>query len=161
MLSGKMRAKADMRCIYKTLLKRRTADILRNNEGASLVLVTIIAIIITTSVVILSVNVNTLITSADRQCYQDQAYEAARSMGVSLDQLINDHKIKLEDYCVEGDEDTVLIRDDSSGHVVVEARVERLGLDTYLLLVSATCSGEEYVYSATYSGSNKTYFRVN
>lgn len=68
----------------------RTAKILGNNEGASLVLVSVLAIIVLTAVIILRVTTTTFMASANRQLNQDQAYELAASLGASLDVLIND-----------------------------------------------------------------------
>ena len=47
------------------------------NEGSSIVLVTIIAIIIVTGIIILRVTTSSLWASADKQYNQDQAYMAA------------------------------------------------------------------------------------
>lgn len=148
-----------MKCVSKTALRHRTAGILRDNEGASIVLVTIISIIIVTGVVILTTNVNTLTATADRQYFQDQAYIAASSMGSSIDALIN--TLSLESY--DGiDNGVLLIHDDKAGYNIdVEARVRRIALDTYLVTVTAKASGETYIYTATYVGSNKNYMRVS
>jgi len=148
-----------MKCVLKTSLRSRTSSILRDNEGASLVLVTIIAVIIISSVIILSVNVNTLIASANQQYNQDQAYEAARSMGSALDKLINDHKLALDSF-LDGNKEATLISDEGS-FVTVEAKVKGTLTDTYVITVTATASEEKYIYSATYFGSGTTYMRVS
>lgn len=74
----------------KDRIIERTAKILGNNEGASLVLVSVLAIIVLTAVIILRVTTTTFMASANRQLNQDQAYELAASLGASLDVLIND-----------------------------------------------------------------------
>lgn len=159
MQSGMKKEQADMKCIYKTAFRHRTSGILRDNEGASLVLVTIMSIIIVTSIVILTTNVNTLITSADRQYYQDQAYIAASSMGSSVDALIN--TLSLETY-EDIDKGVLLIRDDNAGYnIKVEAWVIRSSAETFVVTVTAQASGETYIYTATYCGSNKNYMRVS
>lgn len=162
MLSGKNlnRAKADMRRKNKTLLVRRTADILQNNEGASIVLVTIIAVIVVTSVIILSVNVNALMAAANKQYNQDQAYEAARSMGEALDDNINSQKFDLSDYADYSEHEGYIIND-SYEDITVAVKIERRGMDTYAVIVTAIASGEEYVYTAIYYGTDKTYMRLS
>lgn len=147
-----------MRCKRKTTLSKRTAGILRDNEGASIVLVTIISILVVTSVVILSVNVNTLISSADRQYFRDQAYEAARTMGSSLDDLINENKLNLEDHA-NGAE----LISDSSNNIEVTVTVSEVttSANTYKVAVAAKAGSEEYIYTATYYGSNNVYMRVD
>lgn len=136
------------------------ADVLRDNEGTSLVLVTIIAIIIVTSVIVLTVNVNTLIASANQQYNQDQAYEAARSMGSSLDDLINEHKLALDSFITESNKEVMLVSDNGS-FIEVEAKVKSTSTDTYVITVTANTSNQTYVYSATYCGSGTTYIRVS
>lgn len=69
-------------------LIKRTAQILSNNEGASLVLVSVLAIIVLTAVVILRITTSTFMASSNRQLNQDQAYELAASLGESIDILI-------------------------------------------------------------------------
>ena len=53
-------------------------------------LVSVLAIIVLTAVIILRVTTTTFMASANRQLNQDQAYELAASLGASLDVLIND-----------------------------------------------------------------------
>ena len=148
-----------MKCMFKKALRRRIAGILRDNEGASIVLVTIISIIIVTGIVILTTSVNTLTASADRQYFQDQAYMAASSMGSSIDSLIN--SLSLESY-EDIDNGVVLVHDDKAGYNIdVEAKVRRISADTFVVTVTAKASNETYVYTATYCGSNKNYMRVS
>ena len=147
-----------MRRKYKTALTGRTTDILRSKEGASIVLVTIISILVVASIVVLSINVNTLITSADRQYFRDQAYEAARTMGSAIDGLINDGKLPLEEY--DGIPELI---NDSSNNIKVVVKVEAVEnvTNTYTVIVTSTVAGEQYIYTATYFGSGKTYMRVS
>ena len=81
-----------MRRIRRDNLIKRTAAVLGNNEGASLVLVSILAILVVTAVVILRVTSSTYMASANRQAKQDQAYELAASLGESIDELIENGK---------------------------------------------------------------------
>lgn len=77
-----------MKRVRRDNLIKRTAQILSNNEGASLVLVSILAIIVLTAVVILRITSSTFMASSNRQLNQDQAYELAASLGESIDILI-------------------------------------------------------------------------
>ena len=79
-----------MKRMRKGKIIERTARILGSNEGASLVLVSILAIIVLTAVITLRVTTTTFMASANRQLNQDQAYELAASLGASIDVLIND-----------------------------------------------------------------------
>jgi len=164
MLSGGTRDPVVMKCRYKTSLKRRTADILRNEDGASIVLVTIISIIIVASVVILSVNVSSLKASADKQFYHDQAYEAARTMGLAIDGLISENKVDLKSAST-GSESKIygneLFSDNSNNievHVYVKTGAEA---ETYCVNVAANAGTEDYVFTATYIGSGTSYARLS
>ena len=77
-----------MKRVRRDNLIKRTAQILSNNEGASLVLVSILAIIVLTAVVILRITTSTFMASSNRHLNQDQAYELAASLGESIDILI-------------------------------------------------------------------------
>lgn len=157
MQSGRMSDPEVMRCRNKTSLIRRTARILRNEEGASIVLVTIISIIVVASVIILAINVNSLIASADKQYSRDQAYEAAKSMGSSFDTIISKGQMDLKAFA-DGSE----VFSDSSQNIDVKVKVKSTGqVDTYTLIVTAETNNEEYVYTATYYGSGKTYMRIS
>lgn len=145
-----------MRRRNKTSLINRTAGILRNEDGASIVLVTIISIIVVASVIILSINVNTLIASADRQYFRDQAYEAATSMGLAIDKIISNNQLELKDYA-----DGSVILSNSSDTTEVNVTVKPAGIDLYTVTVTAETADETYIYTATYYGSNKSYMRVS
>ena len=156
MLSGvKKRDKADMRRIGKFGLMKKTSDILRSNDGASIVMVTIIAVIIVAGVVILSINSSTLLAFADRQYSKDQAYEAATTLGMALDEHISKGGINLSAH----DKDVIV--SDSSNGIDVTATVDCIGTDTYVVSVTALSRGSEYVFTATYTGSGSTYLRVS
>jgi hypothetical protein len=147
-----------MRRKCKKALSTRTTDILRSNEGASIVLVTIISVIVVASIIILSINVNTLVTSADRQYFRDQAYEAATSMGSAIDGLVNENKAPLDDYA----EIPELINDTSNNiNVTVKVEAVENATNTYTVIVTATSAGEEYIYTATYFGTGTTYMRIS
>ncbi|MBR1797500.1 MAG: hypothetical protein IJ757_05790 [Clostridiales bacterium] len=140
--------------ISKTTLTDKTASLLRGNEGTSLVLVSIIAIIIITGVIILRVTTSALWASADKQYNQDQAYMLATSLGESLDEAILDSNsgINLAEIGTVNDtapgmaKGTVTIQVTSSG-------------SNYNLEVRAEVANATYVYTAVYSGSPGSYTR--
>lgn len=144
-----------MRRIGKSVLMKRTSDILRSNDGASIVMVTIIAVIIVAGVVILSINSSTLLAFADNQYSKDQAYEAATSLGMAIDDYISNGSIELDDHAGE------VILTDSSNNIEVNASVECIANDTYVVKVVAHSRGSEYVFTSTYTGSGSTYMRVS
>lgn len=121
---------------------------MRGNEGTSIVLVTIIAIIIITGIVILRITSSNLWASADKQYYQDQAYMMATSMGSSVDALIADGVINLSDYTAA----TTIITDNPSqiagASVTVVVTPSTTG---YVVEVEANAGNETYLYTAFYS----------
>ena len=145
----------------KTTISKRLRSILHSNEGTSLVLVTIIAIIIITGVVILRVTTSTLWASADKQYYQDRCYVMATSMGDSIDKLIHDGTINLAEYTSE----TKLIQSGqinaSSGSGDSTEVVITPSGEGYVVTVTATAGNASYSYSAFYSktGSGGSYSR--
>ena len=86
-----------MRRIRRDNLIKRTAGILRNNDGASLLMVSIIAILVLSAVIILRISTTTFMASSTRQLNQDQAYELAASLGESIDILIAEGKCNIKD----------------------------------------------------------------
>ena len=138
-----------MRRMSKTSAGRSAAYILKSNDGTSIVLVTIIAILVITAVVILRMSTSSLLAGSDKQYRQDQAYMLATSMGNSLDNLIVTKTIRLTDYT--NPNGTVLITDTPSlPKSSVTATVTPSGVG-YVLEVEATVAGETYIYSAYYS----------
>lgn len=139
-----------MKCIRKTTRGNTVTSILRGNEGTSLVLVTIIAILIITGVVILRITTSSLWASADKQYNQDQAYVMATTLGNSLDGLIHENAINLSGYST-----TVTWNVDTSV-ITIEPYAEG-----YLVTVTSKAAGSSYVYSAYYtkSGRSGTYTR--
>ncbi len=135
-----------MRRIEKMTIGRRAEGILRDNEGASLVLVTVIAIIILTCVVILRVTTSTLWASADKQRTQDKAYVEATTMGASIDYLISDGTINLSNYTSSTD----IVVDGS-----VVANITPSG-NGYIVTVSAKEGNSTYVYTAYYFSSGRS-----
>jgi hypothetical protein len=142
----------------KKSLMKRTCGILRSNEGTSLVLVSIIAIIIVAGVVILHVTTSSLWASADLQRYQDQAYVLATSMGDSIDDLVDAGKMDLSSYAANH---TVITDDNLSAQTVV-VTVSQNSSGNYEVTVTATAGNgmATYIYKATYRGSGTSYSRV-
>jgi hypothetical protein len=89
-----------MKRVRRDNLIKRTAQILSNNEGASLVLVSILAIIVLTAVVILRITTSTFMASSNRQLNQDQAYELAASLGESIDILVERDEYDIQSLIV-------------------------------------------------------------
>ncbi len=148
-----------MRRIGKSSLINRTTAILSNNEGASIVLVTIIAVIIIAGVIILSINSSTLLAFADKQYSKDQAYEAATSLGMTIDEYISRGSLNLSDLVKDSQAENVVFTD-SFKNIDVTASVSCISTDTYVVSVKALSHGSEYVFSATYTGSGTAYMRV-
>ena len=142
-----------MRRIRRDNLIKRTTAILGNNEGASLVLVSILAIIVLMSVVILRLATTTFMASSNRQLNQDQAYELAASLGASIDDLINSGKFDLD--TIKSDRmgnNNIYYRDTFSGmpksSVMVEVDVEE---HTKTIIVTAKVKNAHYVYTKEYA----------
>ena len=154
-----------MKRTYKTRLRNRTAAILRCNDGASLVLVTIIAILIITGVIILRTTTSALWASADKQLNQDQAYEMATSLGNSLDEIIIKNKsIDLSTISSNGGEIIPVTSVPELPDATVTASVEPLSSEEnnriYIVTVQAKVATATYEFSAQYSGSGTNYQRL-
>ena len=100
-------------------------------------LVTIIAIIIITCVIILRVTTSTLWASADRQYYQDQAYMRATSLGQSIDALIKTNNYTLTPGTTYIDGNKVEITQNAS-------------TGKYTVTVTSSVGNVEYQYTAVY-----------
>ena len=142
-----------MRRMRRDNLIKRTTAILGNNEGASLVLVSILAIIVLMSVVILRLATTTFMASSNRQLNQDQAYELAASLGASIDELIDEGKFDLD--AIKSDrmgDDNIYYRDTFSGlpkaSVKAEIDVEE---NSKTLIVTAKVGKAQYVYTKEYA----------
>ncbi|MBR2598398.1 MAG: hypothetical protein IKE09_07625 [Clostridiales bacterium] len=148
-----------MKLKHKSTLYRRTSDILRSKKGASIVFVSIIAIIVLTAVVVLRTTTSSLWASADKQYYQDRACVMATSMGSSIDALISDGTIKLDDYKTY-DHRSILVDNVDNGTVTVTVTYDEEG-SGYLIEVTAELPTAKYVYRAFYykSGSSGSYKR--
>lgn len=117
---------------------------LRGNEGSSIVLVTIIAIIIVTGIIILRVTTSSLWASADKQYNQDQAYIAATSLGEAIDGLLNEGV--LPPASIDGIPVVFTPVDDSEEY--------------YTLTITTSYGNARYNYSATYKKAGTSYHRV-
>lgn len=148
-----------MKLKHKTTFYRRTSDILRSEDGTSIVFVSIIAIIVLTAVVVLRTTTGSLWASADKQFYQDRSYVMATSMGSSIDALINDGTIKLDDYENSNHRQILLDKIDNNT-VTVTVTHDEEG-NGYLIEVKADTPNSVYVYRAYYykSGASNVYKR--
>ena len=141
-----------MKKVRNDNLIKRTAQILSNNEGASLVLVSILAIIVLTAVVILRITTSTFMASSNRQLNQDQAYELAASLGESIDILIErgDYDIQTED---SGNEIYSSITNGNNFGGMPDAKVVAIVTDISdgkRLTVTANVGAAEYIYIKDY-----------
>lgn len=143
-----------MKCINKTSCIKRAVGILRDNEGTSLVLVTIIAIIILTGIVILRVATSSLWASADKQLNQDQAYQAATSFGESIDKLIDSGDFKLDTYTTATPVSIASTSIPQLGNATLEAfATGNPSNGDVTITVTAKVADAEYVYTAVYTSS--------
>ena len=131
----------------------RTAKILGNNEGASMVLVAVLALIVLTAVVVLRVTTTTFMASSNRQLNQDQAYELAASLGASIDRLIEADKYSIADV---SDDETIYNQDKFSGlpDSSVVAKVNDIKNGSTVIGKRLTVTGKvgkaTYVYTKEY-----------
>lgn len=150
---------------FKTKPDNRFTAILRGNEGASIVLVTIIAILIITAVIILRTTTSAIWASADKQLNQDQAYEMATSMGNSLDGIIVGNK-SLDLSSIAAGDGVIISKTSINGlpNATISASVEPLSKDdnnrVYIVTVEANVATASYSYIAQYSGSGTNYRRL-
>lgn len=134
--------------------KNRFATILCSNEGTSLVLVSVIAIIVLSAVVVLRLASSTFLASSNRQLNQDQAYELAASLGSSIDVLIDEGKYSLTDV---PDNKEIYKRSSFSGlpkDSFVSAVVNEIKKDGKVvgkkLTITAHVGKAEYIYTKEY-----------
>lgn len=134
-------------------------SVIRGNEGASLVLVTIIAIIIVTGVVVLRLSTSALLASADKQTTQDQAYMMAVSLGDSIDKAIKDGKIS-DPHILDGLDDSSNTSAVPNSGVTVRVEDYAEGMNAYtVVVVSSHVADAEYEYKLTYLKSGADYMR--
>lgn len=137
-----------MRRIRRDNLIKRTEAVLGSNEGASLVLVSIVAILVLLAVIILRLATSTFMASANRQLNQDQAYELAASLGTSIDVLISEGKYDIDS--VTSDK-SIYSKTGFSGlpDASVNAKIE-VGTEVKTLKVTAKVGKAQYVYTKEY-----------
>ena len=153
-----------MRKINRNNLIKRAAQILRNNEGASMVLVSVLAIIVLTAVVVLRVATTTFMASTNRQLNQDQAYELAASLGESINLLIEEDKfliydVTLDEYVTDSDTGVTTyyktIYNQNGFEGLPDASVVAIVTETgdgsgRILEVTADVGSAEYIYTREY-----------
>ena len=153
-----------MRKINRNNLIKRTARILGNNEGASMVLVSVLAIIVLTAVVVLRVSTTTFMASTNRQLNQDQAYELAASLGESINLLIEEDKfliydVTLDEYVTDSDTGVTTyyktIYNQNGFEGLPDASVVAIVTETgdgsgRILEVTADVGSAEYIYTREY-----------
>ncbi len=143
----------------KTESRSLFAVFIKDNEGSSIVLVTIIAILVITAVIILRTTTGSLWATADKQLYSDQAYEMATSLGDSLDVLILDQKVNLSDiYNTNG----IIVAETQDTGLPNSTIVATVTLDSdglYNVSVESHVASSSYIYTAVYRGSGTSYTR--
>ena len=144
-----------MKRMRRDNLIERTAAILGNNEGASLVLVSILAILVLLSVIILRLATTTFMASSNRQLNQDQAYELAASLGSSIDALIENGDYDLDAITEDkmGDDNIYSCNsfdDMPNTSVMVEVDVDNDN-HTKTIIVTAKVKNSQYVYTKEYA----------
>ena len=153
-----------MRKINRNNMIKRTAQIMRNNEGASMVLVSVLAIIVLTAVVVLRVATTTFMASTNRQLNQDQAYELAASLGESINLLIEEDKfliydVTLDEYVTDSDTGVTTyyktIYNQNGFEGLPDASVVAIVTETgdgsgRILEVTADVGSAEYIYTREY-----------
>ena len=140
-----------MKRLNKTILTRRIKAVLGSSEGASIILVTIISILIITAVIILRITTSSLWASAGKQYNQDKAYMMATTLGESIEDLLNSGKLT-DLTTMNGKSETV------EGADVTIAVVENG--DYYTLTVTSTVADAVYQYKAVYKIVRGSYMRV-
>ena len=140
-----------MKRLNKTILTRRIKAVLGSSEGASIILVTIISILIITAVIILRITTSSLWASAGKQYNQDKAYMMATTLGESIEDLLNSGTLT-DLTTMNGKSETV------EGADVTIAVVENG--DYYTLTVTSTVAGSVYQYKAVYKIVRGSYMRV-
>ena len=149
-----------MRRKQHNLKQNRVYSVLRDKEGTSLVLVSIIAILVVTGVVILRITTSTLLASADKQKNQDQAYMIAVSLGDSIDDAIAKGTISDPHVLDEFDDSDNTKNAIPNSGVNVSVTDSQSGMDTYTIVTISSCVADaEYVYKLTYLKSGSTYIR--
>ena len=142
-----------MKRIRRDNLIKRTASVLGNNDGASLVFAAIVAIIVLTAVVILRVTTTTFMASANRQLNQDQAYELAASLGSSIDELIEDERIDLSTFSSDTtllDTEAANYKFENMSNASVKAEIVVKTDLVKILKVTANVGKAQYVYTKEY-----------
>ena len=138
-----------MKRIRHDNLIKRTAAVLGNNEGASLVLVSILAILVLLAVVILRLATTTFMASANRQLNQDQAYELAASLGSSIDELIMTGKYDLDKITEDRNIYSLSSFPGLHSGSSVTAKIDVEG-NYKILIITAKVGQAQYVYTKEY-----------
>ncbi|SCW52525.1 hypothetical protein SAMN02910456_01643 [Ruminococcaceae bacterium YRB3002] len=140
----------------RTSLWKRVISKLRDNDGTSLILVTVIAIIIVTGIIILRVTMSSLWASADKQLSQDQAYMMATSMGDSIDELIRSGQLTNLDSVNNLTDNSVK---DAIPNSEISVSVTEQGGGYTVITVHARVAYSEYDYRLVYFKAGSTYMR--
>ena len=137
-----------MKYVNKKSLIDRVRSVLSDTEGASLVLVTIISIIIITGIVILRVTTSSLWATADKQLNQDRAYMMAVTMGDAIDKRISDGTIT-DLSTLNGFEDTDYIQA-AIQNSSIKISTEETSSGYWIITINSQVADATYEYKLTY-----------
>ncbi|MCR5598051.1 MAG: hypothetical protein K6G19_07750 [Lachnospiraceae bacterium] len=140
----------------------RISKILKSNNGSSLVLVSALTIIIVALTVSLRIAAGMIMSSANKQLNQDQAYELAVSLGNSLEsRILNaDTENGTPTQLPLSDGATLVNMSDFDGmpDADVKAVVSTDG-DRYVLTVTSHVGKASYIWEGIYKGSPSEGYR--
>ena len=135
----------------------QVSRLLKSNRGSSLVLVSALTIIIIALTVSLRIAAEMIMSSANKQLNQDQAYELAVSLGNSLEsRIINpDAGTGTATGLVLTDGDILVDMSDFNGmpNAEVTAAVKMEGTDRYVVTVTSKVGKASYIWKGIYKGS--------
>ncbi len=131
--------------------------VLKSNRGSSLVLISALTVVIIALTVSLRIAAGMIMSSANKQLNQDQAYELAVSLGNSLEsRIINPDTNTGAETGLELTDGATLV--DMSGFdgmpdAKVKAVVSADGADKYILTVTSNVGKAKYIWTGIYKGS--------
>ena len=134
----------------------RISKILKSNNGSSLVLVSALTIIIVALTVSLRIAAGMIMSSANKQLNQDQAYELAVSLGNSLESRILNADTENGTPTQLPLSDGATLVDMSGFDGMPDAEVEAVvskDADRYVLTVTSNVGKATYIWTGIYKGS--------
>ena len=131
--------------------------VLKSNRGSSLVLISALTVIIIALTVSLRIAAGMIMSSANNQLNQDQAYELAVSLGNSLESRIINPDANTGAAAglelIDGDKLVDMSDFDGLPKSNVTAEVKKDGTDRYVLTVTSKVGSASYIWKGIYKGS--------